>query len=81
MVESDWPQMIMWRTRIVRWITKATDTHSAYVILIEFSQQQWLSQSTSNRKHKGKNNQQSFNTIKIIQELLKNEMGSFGRQS
>jgi hypothetical protein len=47
MVQSDWPQMIMRRTRIVRWITKATDTHSAYVILTEFSQQQWLSERAS----------------------------------
>jgi len=28
--------------RIAGWITKATDTHSEYVILIAFSQQQWL---------------------------------------
>ena len=32
-------------TRLMRtacWITKATDTHSAYVILIAFARQQWL---------------------------------------
>jgi hypothetical protein len=46
-LESDWPQMIMRRTRIVHWITKATDTHSAYVILTEFSHQQWLSERAS----------------------------------
>jgi hypothetical protein len=28
--------------RSVCWITKATDTHSEYVILIAFLQQQWL---------------------------------------
>jgi hypothetical protein len=27
--------------RIARWITKATDTHSEYVILIAFPLQQW----------------------------------------
>jgi len=26
-VESDGPQMTIWRMRIARWITKATDTH------------------------------------------------------
>jgi hypothetical protein len=31
---------IVWRTRIAYWITKATDTHSEYVILIAFPPQQ-----------------------------------------
>jgi hypothetical protein len=30
------------RMRIACWITKATNTHSEYVILIPFPQQQWL---------------------------------------
>jgi len=34
MVESNRPQMTIWRMRIAYWITKATDTHSEYVILI-----------------------------------------------
>ena len=29
------------------WITKATDTHSKYVILIAFSQQTWLRERVS----------------------------------
>ena len=29
------------------WIPKATDTHSEYVILLAFPQQQWLHESTS----------------------------------
>ena len=29
--------MTMWRKRIACWITKATNTHSEYVILIDFS--------------------------------------------
>jgi len=33
LVEPDTPQMI-WRTRCACWITKATGTHSEYVILI-----------------------------------------------
>jgi hypothetical protein len=37
-----WPQMAIWRTRIACWITKATDTHSAYVTFIAFPLQQWL---------------------------------------
>jgi hypothetical protein len=33
---------IKWRMRFACWITKATDTHSEYVIVIAFPQQQWL---------------------------------------
>ena len=33
---------IIWRMRITCWITKATDTHSEYVILFAFRGQQWL---------------------------------------
>ena len=35
-VETDRPQMTIWRMRIACWITKATGTHSEYVILISF---------------------------------------------
>jgi hypothetical protein len=36
MVQTDRPQMIIWRMRITCWITKGTDTHahSEYVTLI-----------------------------------------------
>jgi len=34
--------MAIWRMRITCWINKTTDTHSEYVILIAFPQQQWL---------------------------------------
>ena len=33
---------IIRRMRIARWIPKATNIHSEYVILIAFSLQQWL---------------------------------------
>ena len=33
-VQPGRPQMTMWRMRIAYWITKATDTHSEYIILI-----------------------------------------------
>jgi hypothetical protein len=33
---------IIRRMRFACWITKATDTHSEYVILIAFPRQQWL---------------------------------------
>ena len=33
--------------RIASWITKATDTHSEYVILITFSRQIWLRESST----------------------------------
>jgi hypothetical protein len=33
------------------WVTKATDTHSEYVILIAFPRQQWLRERTSMLRH------------------------------
>ena len=46
-VEPDTRQMTVWRMRIARWITKATNIHSEYVILIAFPLQQWLYERTS----------------------------------
>ena len=34
--------MTVWRMRLVFWIPKPTNTHSGYVILTAFQQQQWL---------------------------------------
>jgi len=34
--------MTIWRMHIGCWVPKATNTHSEYVILIPFPQQQWL---------------------------------------
>ena len=39
--------MTIWRMRVAFWIPKATNTHSAYVILIAFPQQQWLQERAS----------------------------------
>ena len=39
-VEPDRPQMAIWRFRVAYWITKAKNTHTEYVILIAFPQQQ-----------------------------------------
>ena len=36
LVEPDRPQMTIWCVRIACWITKATNTLSEYVILIDF---------------------------------------------
>ena len=47
MVEPDRPQMTIYRMRIACWITKATNTHSEYVILIPFPLQQWLHERAS----------------------------------
>jgi hypothetical protein len=33
---------IIWRMRFACWITKSTDTHSIYVLIIAFPWQQWL---------------------------------------
>jgi hypothetical protein len=38
---------IIWRMRFACWITKATDTHSEYVVLIAFPRQQWLRERPS----------------------------------
>jgi len=46
-VQPDRPQMTIWRMRIACWITKATNTHSEYVILIAFPPQQWLHERAS----------------------------------
>ena len=41
-VELCRPQMTIWHMCITCWITKATNTHSVYVILIALPLQQWL---------------------------------------
>jgi hypothetical protein len=46
-VEPGRPQMAIWRMRIACWITKATNTHSKYVILIDFPLQQLLHEYAS----------------------------------
>ena len=45
-------QMTIFRTRIACLITKATKTHSEYVILAAFLQQQWLHKRTSILRYK-----------------------------
>ena len=39
--------MTLWRMRIACWIPKAIDTHSEYVILIDFPLQQWIRERAS----------------------------------
>jgi hypothetical protein len=46
-VHPDRPQMTRQCMRIACWITKATNTHSEYVIIIVFPLLQWLQQSPS----------------------------------
>jgi hypothetical protein len=46
-VDAGGSHMTIWRMRIACWITKATDTHSEYVIFIAFPLQQWLQESAS----------------------------------
>ena len=43
---------IIRRMRVAYWITKATDTHSEYVILISFPRQQWLRERASILRYK-----------------------------
>ena len=46
-VELGRPQMTIRRMRIACWITKTTDTHSEYVVVIAFPLQQWLHERAS----------------------------------
>ena len=46
-VQPDTPQMTVWRMRIAYWISKAKNTPSEYVLLTDFSLQQWLHERTS----------------------------------
>jgi hypothetical protein len=46
------PQMTIWRMRIACLITKATNTHSEYVILAAFLQQQLLQKRASILRYK-----------------------------
>jgi hypothetical protein len=39
--------MAVWRMRTACWISKATDTHTGYVILIACQLQQWLHKRAS----------------------------------
>ena len=46
-VESNRPQMIIWRMRIACWVPKGTNTQSEYVILIALPLPQWLYERAS----------------------------------
>jgi len=46
-VEPDRPQMTIWRMHIACWITKVANTHSEYVILIDFPRPKWLHERAS----------------------------------
>ena len=50
-VERGRPQMTKWRLRIACWIITATNTHSVYVMFIDFLLQQWLSDGASILRH------------------------------
>ena len=50
-VERGRPPMATWRMRIACWIPKATNTHSGYVTLITFPQQQLLHGLVSMLRH------------------------------
>jgi hypothetical protein len=46
-VERGRPQATLWCLRIAFWLSKATNTHSGYVIFIVFPLQQWLHERAS----------------------------------
>jgi hypothetical protein len=41
-VEPDRQQMTIWLMCIACWMRKSTNTHSEYIILVDFTLQQWL---------------------------------------
>jgi hypothetical protein len=45
-VESDRPQMTIWRMRIAYWLPKAINAYSEYVLLVAFPLQQYLQERT-----------------------------------
>jgi len=47
MVKLERPQMTVWRKSIACWISKSTNTHSEYVILIDFPLKEWLHKCAS----------------------------------
>jgi len=47
MVEPNMPQMTIWRMRIACRISEVKNTHSEYVMLTAFPQQQWLHERAS----------------------------------
>ena len=51
-VEPDRPQMTVWRMRCARWISKTTNTHLEYVILIVFLRQKILYKRASVLRNK-----------------------------
>jgi len=51
MVKPERPQVTLWRMHIVCWISKATNTHSENVILIDFLLQPWLHERASMLRH------------------------------
>ena len=46
-VQRGRPQMTIWHMRIACWTTKATNTHTIYIIIIPFPMQQWLHERVS----------------------------------
>jgi len=51
-VQSDRPQMTIWRMRVACWIPMATNEHSEYVILIAFPLQQFLNERALMLRHR-----------------------------
>jgi hypothetical protein len=50
-VEPAWPQMRVWRMQIAYWVPKAKNTHSGYVMPLDFPVHQWLHDGTSILRH------------------------------
>jgi hypothetical protein len=67
-VQSDRPQMTLWRMRIACRIPNATDTHSVYVILTAFPLQQYLYERASILRYKYTANLVNFTSGRAVQQ-------------
>ena len=93
-VEWGRPQMATWRVRIACWTPKATNTHSEYVILIAFPQQQWLHERASvlrytyivpfvikKTKHNTVNDSKHYAFVNLLQHILAVYIGHYQVES
>jgi hypothetical protein len=80
-VQPDRPQMAIRGTRIACWLTKASNTHSEYVILVAFVLQQWLHERASILRLHVHCASRLLNSYSTVTKLGPRHMGSLGRAS
>jgi hypothetical protein len=71
MVQPDRPQLTIWGMRFAWWITKATNTHSGYIILTAFPLQQWLHECALHVRCQSYYNQDGQCTLRSMKWVFK----------